>query len=384
MKKQTSLVFTGDIGFDRYMSKKWTDEELISDDILSFFSSAEHVIANVEGALINAEDDGSRGIYFHSMDPEAVCVLKRINSDIWNIANNHIMDAGEEGVVSTLGIAKENGCHTLGAGRNISEASKPVILDEAGGIGLISVGYDECVPATEVSAGSFNWGNFDLISERIAEIKSENRWCVVVVHGGEEFSAMPSPYIRERYIKYLSFGADIIVAHHPHVPQNYERFSDGKMIFYSLGNFIFDTDYQRAHRYTDTGVLLKLSFDENSFSFEGVGTKLIRGEQHIVLSKLPDIFTDVPERDYHTLIPFASKVFLEEEKRRMRFVDPEKYTDASDETWKEYFNGTDIEGYSKGELMDLALVSLYAEKYDEKKMSGCKLEKVKNYLLTLK
>lgn len=46
----------------------------------------------------------------------------------------------------------------------------------------------------------------------------------------------------------------------------------GKAIFYSLGNFIFDTDYQRVHRYTDTSVLLKLSFTEDSFSFEAIGT----------------------------------------------------------------------------------------------------------------
>ena len=57
--KTTSIVFTGDIGFDRYMDKKWEDEKLLSSDILDFFHSADHVVANVEGALINAPDDGS-------------------------------------------------------------------------------------------------------------------------------------------------------------------------------------------------------------------------------------------------------------------------------------------------------------------------------------
>ena len=76
-KKATSIVFTGDIGFDRYMDRKWEDEQLLSKELLDFFHSADHVCASVEGALINAEDDGSRGIFFHSMNPEATAMYKK-------------------------------------------------------------------------------------------------------------------------------------------------------------------------------------------------------------------------------------------------------------------------------------------------------------------
>ena len=54
MKDKTSIVFTGDIGFDRYMDRRWEDEGLLSQEVLDFFRSAEHVAANVEGALIDA------------------------------------------------------------------------------------------------------------------------------------------------------------------------------------------------------------------------------------------------------------------------------------------------------------------------------------------
>ena len=53
MKDLTSLVFTGDIGFDKYMDGKWDDDELISKEVLEFLHSGNHVIANVEGALID-------------------------------------------------------------------------------------------------------------------------------------------------------------------------------------------------------------------------------------------------------------------------------------------------------------------------------------------
>ena len=77
-KNKTSIVFTGDIGFDRYMDRKWEDENLLSKAVLDFFHSADHTVANVEGGLIDAVDDGSRGVFFHSMNPEAVKVFKKM------------------------------------------------------------------------------------------------------------------------------------------------------------------------------------------------------------------------------------------------------------------------------------------------------------------
>ena len=134
-KNSTSFIFTGDIGFDRYMDKKWEDEQLLSKDLIDFFHSSEHVVIEVEGAVIDAVDDGSRGVFFHSMNPEATKVLKDIGADIWSIGNNHTMDAGAEGIVSTKKIAADLGCRTFGAGLNEVEASEPVYLEEAGGSG---------------------------------------------------------------------------------------------------------------------------------------------------------------------------------------------------------------------------------------------------------
>lgn len=382
MKDRASIIFTGDIGFDRYMEGKWKDERLLSRGIVDFFKTSDHVVANVEGALISAPDDGSRGVYFHCMDPRAVCVLQTIRADVWNIANNHIMDAGKEGMASTLGIAAKEGVLTLGAGIDIFQASRPVFFEEAGGIGLVSVAYSpECPRATETSPGVLVWDDMELIAKRIAEIKATVRWCVVVAHGGEEFSVLPNPYIRDRYIKYLEYGADVVVAHHPHVPQNYETFDSGKAIFYSLGNFIFDTDYQRAHKHTDTGILLRLTFTKDGYSFDALGTKTIRGEERIESCRVPEIFTDVREQEYELLLPLAGKVFLEEEKRRMLFLEPEKYGNATEADWERYFLSDEPENHTPGVLMDLGMVLSYARKEPEKAYEQCKNEKVKKYLL---
>ena len=381
-KNKTSIVFTGDIGFDRYMDRRWEDDGLLSKPVLDFFHSADHTVANVEGALIDAVDDGSRGVFFHSMNPEATRVLKNIHADIWSIGNNHTMDAGREGVISTRKIAAELGCRTIGAGLNETEASQPVYLDEAGGIGMFCVSYmNECIPATATEPGIFRWDDLDAIKRRIDEIKAKCRWCIVVSHGGEEFTSLPSPYTRDRYLKFLELGADVVVGHHPHVPENYELFDDGKAIFYSLGNFIFDTNYQRVHLYTDVGVLLKLIFTEEKMDFEAMGIQIVRGDERIDAAPLPDVFTNIPAEEYALLAPLSAKAFVEEDRRKMIYLEPERFTDAPREVWDGYFFSTEPDGYFEGAHMDFNIIVPYSQKADEGAWKQSKLDKVKEYIL---
>ena len=380
--KNCSIVFTGDIGFDKYMDKKWEDENLLSSAVLEFFHSADHICANVEGALIDASDTGEKGVLFHSMNPKAAQVFGKMQADIWSLGNNHTMDAGLEGILNTKAIATQMGVKTVGAGLNIDEASAPVYLEEAGGIGLISLSYlVGCVPATDTQPGTFPWDAMELIAKRIAEVKAKCRWCVVICHGGEEFSAMPLPYTRDRYLKYLELGADVVVGHHPHVPENYELFDNGKAIFYSLGNFIFDTDYQRAHLYTDKGILLKLSFTEEKMDFDAVGIEILRGPEQIDIAPLPDIFTNISAEEYELLAPLSAKAFVTEDMRVMVYLEPHNFAGCTDEAWDKYYDNTVSSYCSKNAHMDYDVILPLAKKAEDGKWQESKLEKVKKYIL---
>ena len=138
MKETTSIVFTGDIGFDRFMEGKWEDPDLIAGEVLSFLHNADHVVANVEGPIVdvpsNQTTEGAVQL-MHTMNPGAVKVLNNMRTDIWNICNNHIMDAGEEGIAATIAQAKRNNVYTLGAGMNIDEAISRLDGIDCGGRG---------------------------------------------------------------------------------------------------------------------------------------------------------------------------------------------------------------------------------------------------------
>lgn len=384
MKEKTSLVFTGDIGFDRYMYGKWDDENLISSEVIDFLHSADHVITNVEGPVAEVEQNTTKdGVQqlLHTIDPNALKVLRNMKADIWNICNNHIMDAKEYGIKRTLEFAKQENAQTIGAGMNIEEARKPVILDEAGGIGMFGVGYQRaCRKADENTPGCYSWSDLENIQKSINDIKSKCRWCIVVAHAGEEFTPLPSPYTRERYHKFLQMGADIVVAHHPHVPMNYETVGD-KIIFYSLGNFIFDTDYQRSQFKTELGLLVKLNFTENEFNFEPMGLKIVRGDEHIVKAELPPIFVDVNEEEYNLLAPLSAKMLVSATKRQMTYLNPQRFKNATEEEWQEHFKEPLRTGRVPGETLDFYIICPLAEEADKGEWKKSKLEDIKQYIL---
>ena len=390
MNNVTSLLFTGDIGFDKYMDRKWEDEELVAKDVLDYLHSANHLIVNVEGPLAEQRKAVSaNGVasLIHSMDPAAADFLDKIGADVWNICNNHIMDAGPEGMSDTLYYASKHGALTLGAGMNIEEASRPVIFNEAGGIGLIGVGYQRaCRKATKDTPGCLSWSDMDTIKAKIDEVKKSCKWCVVVAHGGEEFTALPTCYTRDRYIDYLKMGADVVIGHHPHVPMNYETFNwddvkNRKAIFYSLGNFVFDTDYQRAQFNTEKGVLVKLCFSPEEIDFEAFGIRIDRECERIISGSLPDIFVDVNEEEYNLLAPLAAKMFIDNTKRQWTFLKPDVFKNASDEDWYNNFYEPLRSGRVPGEVLDFQIVYPLAQREKEKAWKESKLESVKRYML---
>ncbi len=382
---ETSLVFTGDISFDKYMSEKWNDPGLLSQPVQSFLCSANHVVVNVEGPLMDAPaDPETSGVaqLKHCMSDEVAPFLTRIGADIWTICNNHIMDAGPDGLRSTLEIASRHGVRTVGAGMNVQEAQKPVILHEAGGIGIISVGYQRaCRAAGENTPGCYRWDALDAIGQSIKDIKSSCRWCIVVAHAGEEFTPLPSPYTRERYLKYLEMGADVVVSHHPHVPMNYEMVGT-KMIFYSLGNFVFDTDYQRSQHYTDVGILLKLRFTEQQVSAESMGIRIVRGKERIEETSLPDIFEDVQEEDYRLLLPLSVKAFIEATKRQLIFLNPKEFSpETGPEKWEENFMQPLRSGRVPGETLDFHILCPIAAEADKGAWKKSRHQKIVSYIL---
>lgn len=316
------IAFTGDFSFTRYFKDAYKKDDLLDENIIDFLCDSDVNVVNVEGTFTNAM--GARGgLFFHYSDPQGIKWINKINGKIWNLANNHVMDCGAQGIKDTIAYAKQNGALTVGAGVNKAQASEPLIYNET--VGFVSVVYDAHdtpLCSTSKKPGCIIWNKFATIKKEIELVKKKCKYCIVVAHCGDEFAKMPLPYVRDNYKKYLSFGADVIVGHHPHVVQNYERFGD-KLVFYSIGNFLFDTDYQRAHKYSDEGVLLKLDIPEKKgkITFTHLPVKIDRVNTRVVKNDIsPAIFTEINSKDYRKLWVVGAYNLFEEKLLLQEYV----------------------------------------------------------------
>lgn len=102
------------------------------------------------------------------------------------------------------------------------------------------------------------------INHIIHEKKEELDYLFILPHAGIEYKDAPIPELIAKYRDYIEWGADAVIASHPHCPQGWEEYK-GKPIFYSLGNFFFNSkdtvDFvaKRPHWYEGLCVLIDIN-----------------------------------------------------------------------------------------------------------------------------
>ncbi len=299
MDKDYSIGFTGDLSFSGYFAGQTGNSHLLDENIRDFFDSADANIINFESPITGCRHTDNKWLA-HRSDPSALDFIKdNIKSPVISLANNHMMDFGTIGFIDSVENVKAAGIPLIGAGLTLSEASRCMILgnDEVK-IGVIAMQYKSYRPEAEGRyARPFSEVCDHVLKERIEEFRAKVDWLVLVYHGGDEFLHAPMPYIRRLQKKYLSWGIDVIVAHHPHVVQGYEYFGE-KAIFYSLGNFLFDTDYQRLQEGADSGMILKLTFTKDSFRADTLPIFIDRENLRVVKGEPDSHFRDLGKMNY--------------------------------------------------------------------------------------
>lgn len=295
------IGFVGDTCFTKIFSPETINKtnEIISGDINRWLTSNEFNVINIEGPLTSIESIKKGGTPLKSDPQESVLeILSKMNCNILCLANNHIMDSGYAGLQDTIDIAQSQGMLWLGAGKNLAEAATPLIIDNVGPkIALFGMTHQEGQIADKKTPGPFSDYHEAYFRERVAAVKTEVGRVILVYHGGEEYSFIPMPQRRKKLKRFLSYGVDVIVCHHPHVVQGYEMIGD-KYIFYSLGNFIFDTESQRKMAGTTDSVLLRLSFEDNRMSYDRLFTRIDRERGVVVKVDAQKNFMPLNEKNY--------------------------------------------------------------------------------------
>ena len=260
-----TIIFAGDLNFAAHFEYAAQYRPINVFARWKRIGTYDLMMVNLENAVTQSVDNMEKEFVF-KMKPEYLSQLCNAGISIVNCANNHAADFGSEGILETIQKLDSAGIRHTGIGRNLSEARKPVILLVNGiRIGFLGYGGDKAFIASRTQPGTTSRNPW-LILEDIKKLKPRVDFVVVNLHWGEELETEPDSNQIVLAHRMIEDGADLIVGHHPHVLQGIERYC-GKIIAYSLGNFVFGGNSRSANSET---AVLKVRFMKDSMEIQAV------------------------------------------------------------------------------------------------------------------
>jgi gamma-polyglutamate biosynthesis protein CapA len=223
----------GDLGLGRYITATARSKKDFSwsfQNVSPILQSIDFNLANLESPIIKDCPEGLTGTFTFCGDSHFLPYLQQ-NKFIFNLANNHIFNYGQDGFIETKDYLNKNQISYFYSHNTDTE----FIKKEINGITFGFLGYDFITNP--------NLDKTKIITA-VKKYSQQVDWLIVSLHWGNEYLAKPEQWRVDLARQLIDAGADIIHGHHPHVLQSTEIYKN-KLIFYSLGNFIFDQSWSK-------------------------------------------------------------------------------------------------------------------------------------------
>jgi len=251
-----NFLFFGDLMLDRNVAARLKNKKI--DFLLGALASSTDLTkfdligANLEGAVTNQGVHYAPVVsYDFAFLPERIRELKDYGFSYFALANNHITDQGQTGLLETRDNLNKLGFNYSGDGdAKVSTSSLQIITIKNKRIALISL--------------SMVYHDFDLAAAKklVSDSRSQVDWIITNIHWGNEYQSNFN--VRQQTVgrELIDSGSDLIIGHHPHVVQGMEIYKNCP-IFYSLGNFVFDQYFSPE---TQIGLGLKINLNQKNIA----------------------------------------------------------------------------------------------------------------------
>ncbi len=240
-----TVAAVGDMIFDRKVKSLVQSAGGLEplEEVAAQLAAADVAVGNLESPM---SDGGTRNtakdVTFRG-DPRGVEGLVAAGFDFLSLANNHVLDYGADALADTVTLLDENGIGHSGAGANRDAAWTPAVV-ERNGATVAFLSFSHILPAGFVATGSSaglaqGRNNMDAVEEAIRSAKESYDYVIVSFHWGVEYEDdCNGDQVTDAH-RAVDAGADMVMSHHPHVIQAVEYYN-GRLIAYSLGDFVFD------------------------------------------------------------------------------------------------------------------------------------------------
>jgi len=240
-----TIAAVGDIHFDRRVKQliaaRGGAEPL--EEVAAQLAAADITVGNLESPLSTRGTKNEAKDYTFRGDPRGAEGLALAGFDFLALGNNHVLDYGPDALADTIDLLDEKGIGHSGAGMDKTQAWTPAVRD-IDGTTVAFLSFSHILPPGFV-AGSSRAGlaqgrnNMDAVEDAIRQADAEYDYVLVSFHWGvENEDDANGDQVKDAH-RAIDAGADMVLSHHPHVIQAVEYYR-GKLIAYSLGDFVFD------------------------------------------------------------------------------------------------------------------------------------------------
>lgn len=242
-------------------SKTYSFKKIFT-EVEPLLKDADFTVANLETTLSGPEK-GYSGYPIFNSPAQLAYDMKDMGIDMVSTANNHCLDMGLKGLLTTLDNLDAAGLKHLGTYRSPGEKKEPMLVDIKG-IKVGFINYTENTNGIPVPAGNshaVNIINRDNMLYEVQQLREKADIIVAIVHFGTEYQRSPNEFQKKLVKELFEGGADIVLGGHVHVVEPMEWQTvvrNGKetrcFVIYSLGNFVSNQNW----RYSDCGIILNM------------------------------------------------------------------------------------------------------------------------------
>ena len=372
MNKAHSIIIVGDLFPVPSNFSKFSEGDvsyLFGEKICDLFAQADYRICNLEGALTDNPGKCEKlGVSLYA-PTTTVNAYKQLHIDCCNLANNHITDAGSNGVIDTMKTLDNAGITHLGAGEKEDAICKYVFF-KAGEkkICLYNVAETIFNAPTKTQPGAHLYDEY-IVCKELEALTKECDYLIVVYHGGAERYRYPTPQTKKRFHRMADCGADMVLSQHTHCVGT-EEYYNGAYLLYGQGNFLFRSF---NNEFTNTGLILELVFDNGC----------VRVKKHLVNAGKDTVRYDASQ-DFSAFYERSEKIkddaFVQEQFGEFAYNRIDKYLNAYKgkktiinrffhRFFPKYYKKRLISSYNRSEML-MTLHSLRSEQNREMAMEG--------------
>jgi hypothetical protein len=255
------LIFAGDIVLDGQPGKAIEQGRDPFAEFAATLKAADIRVANLECVVATVGEPEDKIFNFRA-NPRTLDVLNQ-HFDAVSIANNHSGDFGRPAFAEMLDLLAQHHVQHFGGGHNLTEAHAPLIIERKG-LRIALLGYNEFMPRSfeaDADAPGTAWSEDEQVVADIHKARNAYKADLVIpiMHWGWENEMKANARQRQLARLMIDAGADAVIGGHPHVTQDIETYR-GKLIVYSVGNFMIDALDNEAQT---NGWLVDLQLDHD-------------------------------------------------------------------------------------------------------------------------